>query len=378
MACPPRSPRALGRAGCQPWREFHAAVLAGLATGLVCSCEEAPQARTAPTAAPATVRVVPVVLEPVNPSVRVAGAVDAEARVDVPFQVSGLVAEVLVEEGERVEHGQVLARLDTARLERNLRIARAELRRAAVRVEERSGTLKRQRRLYESGAASRQRYEQARWGLDVARAEHRLAGLRVEAAAEDLRNAELVAPMDGFIERRLAIRHEAARATTAAFVIVDLDTLVVRAQIADSLGGFLRPGLPIAVRSPLRPEGPLGARILRVDLSADPATGLLSVEAELEDSLVALKPGMIVDLELPIAARRTAILVPLGAILRDSISDPFCFVARVGWAERRMLELGGLHGRRVEVRSGLAPGDLVIVEGQHFLVEGDPVRIGEG
>ena len=73
------------------------------------------------------------------------------------------------------------------------------------------------------------------------------------------------------------------------------------------------------------------------------------------------------------------ILVPLAAVLRDADTEPFCFLASGGEgghvAERRAVRVGGLHGDRIAISSGLETGDRLITRGQHFLRPGDAVRV---
>ena len=85
------------------------------------------------------------------------------------------------------------------------------------------------------------------------------------------------------------------------------------------------------------------------------------------------------EVEIPLGETRERILVPLPSVLRDADTRPFAFVVEQREenprVKRRPLALGPLDGDRVTVSAGLHLGDFLVVRGQHFLRDGDPVRI---
>lgn len=119
----------------------------------------------------------------------------------------------------------------------------------------------------------------------------------------------------------------------------------------------------------------------RIDIAADEATRTFPFELSLDNGDLALRPAMVVEVEVRIGDERPATSVPLAAVLRGAGGQPFCFVAEgrdaAPRAARRDVVPGPLRGERVLIDSGLAAGERVVVRGQHFLNEGDRLRLLE-
>lgn len=332
---------------------------------------------------PTPVRVETVARERVVPTLVVPGIVEAESRIELAFRVEGFVARFAVEEGERVEAGDLIAELDLADLERAVRTARAELERARARAAEAELSFDRAERLVALASTSQQRFEAARMQRDVVRAEVRRARLEVEAAQQRLAHGTLRAPIAGYIERRLIEEHEHASARAPVVILTGLDVVIVRGAVSDSAVARLRPGDAALVRSAAWPERRFEGRIRRIDVAADHATRTVPFEVSLANPDLALRPEMGVDVEIPVGAAEPVCSVPLAAVLRGLDAQPFCFVVEaeggaVQRALRRPLELGPVHGDRVAISAGLSPGYRVVIRGQHFLRGEDRVRIVGG
>lgn len=329
---------------------------------------------------PISVRVEALVPRESRERVMLPGVVEAHERAELSFRVTGYVAEVDVEEGDRVEEGQPLASLEREDLERQLREAQGALAIAKARMASARRELDRQQRLQASGSSSRARLDAARTEWDVAVAEHEVASARLDEARDRLDKSELRAPFAGFVSDRQVEPHQLVRAQDPAVVLLDLASVRVRASLADSMAARLRKGNPVRVSSDLWPGRVFSGEVSRMAKSADPATHAVPFEAEIANPDFALLPHLVVDLDLEIGQPSRALLVPLRAVLRDADRRPFCFVvdqppSGAPFASRRFVELGQLRGDRLQIQSGLAEGDRVITRGQHYVRDGDPVHI---
>lgn len=308
----------------------------------------------------------------------VPGIVEPDTRIDLSFRVSGHVAELYVDEGDRVEAGRVLAKLDLTDLSRELHLARAALDRAQASAREAAAELERQVQLYETRATSERMLDKARSTFQVAEADRREAAVRMELMADRLERGTLRAPVSGWIEARRVEPHEFAAADTPVFVLTVLDPITVRAASPDTAVPNLEVGAAASVRSSAVPDREFEGRVSRIALAADPESRTLPFEVEVPNGELLLRPEMAVEVEIRHATGQRVQTVPLTAVLRDANLDPFCFVSRgdngVLTAERRSLVLGSLYGDAVTVASGLEPGERVVVRGQHVLRSGDPIR----
>jgi len=231
------------------------AIVASLALSLL-SLAGCGDPAPAEDAAPRTVTAVaapPLHPVAVAPSLELPGVVEARTRIELAFRVTGFVERFLVDEGDRVEQGQVLAELDRSDLLHERAAARASARRAAAQAAEADRTLARQEELFARESTSRQALDRAGSQAEMALAEAAEARARARLADERVAKAVLRAPVSGVVEARLVDAHELATAQRPVLVLTELDPLVVRASVADQQLGELARGAPAHVTSPLWP-----------------------------------------------------------------------------------------------------------------------------
>ena len=108
---------------------------------------------------------------------------------------------------------------------------------------------------------------------------------------------------------------------------------------------------------------------------------MLALEVRAANPGLALRPGQVVSVEEGLGPERAGASVPLAAVLRGDDGVPFCFVVDEAdggpRAAARRVALGPMHDARVEIASGLAQGERVVVRGQHYLADGDPLAVVE-
>lgn len=369
------------------WSQHPLRALAGWSIGLTLAVLAAGcQDEASPAAAAPSPGEVPVRLERVEPhlisdTIVVPGLAEAKARIELSFRVPGFVERFAVEEGQHVAAGAVLAVLDTDDLERELRSARAALSRARARAGVARQQFERQKALLAESSTSQERWESARAEYEATGGAVREAQVALETAQERLARAQLRAPIDGWVERRLIEAHERVSPERPVLVLSDVDPIVVRGAVADFLLPRLELGMTVHVRSPIWPERFFEGVIRRIDVAADPATHTLPFEAEIGNADLALRPALAVEIEIPTGDPAPVLAVPLSAVLRGASAEPFCFVAGGSEgalrAERRRVAIGSVRGERVVIEEGLVAGDRIVTRGQHFLREGDALRVVE-
>jgi len=361
------------------WAATRRAAVPVLTALLASACGETPAASSASDPPPTkAVRLETLTPREVTPSLMAPGVVEAAARIALAFRVAGFIARFHVDEGDRVEAGDLLAELERQELQHALRRARAALARAQARLADAERALERRTELLARNATSVRHFEEARSAAQVARAERDEARVAVAEARDRLGWAALRAPVDGVVAERRAEAHERATPEAPVLVLAQLDPATVRAAVADTHAASLRVGAPARVRTSLASGEVLAGHIARIAVGADPAARTLPFEVEIPNPEGVLRPELSVEVEVPTGAAEPVLLVPLAAVLRGADTRPFCFLAggRDGAlrAERRPVTLGDVHGERVAIASGLAPGDRVVVRGQHFLQPGDRLR----
>lgn len=345
-------------------RTFVAFIASGVTAFAVACGTGAPDVLDAERAV-TPVEVEPVTEESLASTLAVEGVVEPQVYLELAFGVDGVVSRLHVEEGEVFAAGAPIAELDLSELERAVRDAHAALARAEARLLE--AELSRRAGEALPGA-----------GLDALQAERSRAERALVAAGDDLSGGVLRAPVPGIAVEMLAAAGEFAEGQRAVVRVADLSRVRVRAGLPPAQVARVRVGAEATVRSVHDPGRTYRGRVRGLAATVGDGVGSFSVEVEVVNPELRLRPQAAVQVELPIGPATQAHSVPLAAVLRGAGGRPFSFVVngegedlRVGW---RPVSLGPVHGERVVI-GGLARGERVITRGQHFVTVGDRVRI---
>lgn len=304
------------------------------------------------------------VMQPSNLQVTLRGSTNLRARsqVEVLPKQGGVVARILVEEGTPVRQGQPLAVLDSEEWALQARQSRA-------RAQAAQDALERGIALQREGLLADQEVETLRSNAEVASADAALAELRVE-------NATVVAPLAGVVTHRHIEQGQLVGTNTAAFTVADVSRLEADVGIPEREAARVRVGQPVSISG----EGMAGSvtgRVARIRPVVDPGSGTVQVTVEAnpqQDSQ--LRAGQFVNLDIVTEVLEGRLALPRTSLVLDG-PVPRAFRVVDGRAEELMITMGSSHGERVEILSGISPGDTIVVVGQHNLRNGLPVSIME-
>ncbi|MCB1035101.1 MAG: efflux RND transporter periplasmic adaptor subunit [Acidobacteria bacterium] len=278
-------------------------------------------------------------------------------------EVPGTVEQILVEAGQSVRQGQILASIDTRSLQQELAEAEAFERRAEARFE-------RANRLFERRSITQQQLLDAVTDRDVAAARLASAKLRLEKSA-------VRAPWSGEVARRPVEKGDYVVPGQAVVEILDASRLKVRASAPAADVPYLEVGSPVHLQLEGFGGPPRQGEIVRLGAELDPATRTLEVEAEIPNADGLLKPGMYGSLEILRRTLPQALTVPLKALV-DLGGHQAIFVVEDGRAHRREIQPGPVVGEVVVILEGLEAGEQVVVAGQENLGENQPVAESGG
>jgi RND family efflux transporter MFP subunit len=329
------------------------------ATPEAAASERAPGAVAA---APAVaVRLADVTRGPVARPVRGTGVLRLKSEVDLSFKVGGVVAAVLVEEGQTVKKGQLLARLDPTEVDAALRQAKEGLAKA-------DRDLERVRRLQASGALPIAERENAETGASMARAS-------VDAAGFNAQRSAIYAPDDGRVDRRMVEPGEVMAPGRPAFHVSGRSKgAIVRLGLTDRDALRVRDGDAARVVLDARPDLALPARITQIATVASPGAGTFDVEVRLDALPEGLLSGLTAKVEIvhdePVSA-----VVPIGALVEGQGDQAAVFVADGIRAKKLPVRVAFLQGDRAALSAGLEAVDHVVDSGASQLTEGSLLRI---
>ena len=346
------------------------------------------------------------------------------SEVNILSKVSGRVASVRADVGDAVSSGQILFTIDASDYDAQYRQAKAAYQSAGAVLTRTSDSGQDQqiiqaqsaadaaqvgydnakslydktKSLYDGGAIPKQqlddvqaRFKAAGIQLDSARQNLALvrdksgpqsndvaAGQRDQAKAQlDFAKSQLDAtvvrsPLKGKISYRNVEKGELVGPSSLAFVVIDDSAIYADADVSERVIGRLRAGLVLALTVDALGGGAFSGVIDSVSPAADPRTMLYRVRVRLDNAGGLLRPGMLARIRVPLTEEPDALLLPEKAVFSSGGGDAV-YVVEGGRARLKSVVLGDSDGSCVQIRQGLAEGDVVVSEGQEFLTDGDAV-----
>ena len=321
----------------------------------------------------------------INFTVSANGKVASSEQVEVGPKVGGLVSELLVQEGDMVQAGQVIARLDDQELKARLRQASSAVEQARTTIEvaevqlaQSKDQLARVQRLFDSGVAPRAELDDAQHAanlraaqLRTASASHHEAEASLGYIRTQLNNTVLYAPLNGRVIAKHRERGRVVPPGDPLYTIADSTNLLVRAEVDESDAGKVKIGLLATITSDAFPGRKITGtidkiawRVGRKQVHSDnPAemTDTKVLEAEIPIQLdPQLRIGMAMNVKISTGQKDKALLIPRSAVQRRG-QDILVLVVKDGVVEERPVQLGAFEGQIVEVTAGLQAGEAVVV-----------------
>lgn len=305
------------------------------------------------------------------------GRVEARRESAVGFELGGLVVELLAEEGDNVDRGQIIGRLDTARLEVRLKQLRGRRAALTADIELARATRVRQETLAKQGHASHQRYDEARFQEQALLGRLQELDAEIDSVALDIEKSVLKAPFAAIVGKRLIDEGIVAAAGAPAFELLERINPEARIGVA----GQLIDAIAVGQRHDLIVRGRAVPAIVRSILPVrDRGTRSVDVILTLQASFNGIRRGDLARLEIERPIADPGFWLPLTALTESSRGLWAVYVAADGpdggkTLERRELEVLHQEADRVFARGTLADHEQIVVAGRHRLVPGQSVQI---
>jgi len=368
------------------------------------------QAASAPT--PIATDVTKVETRELQRSVEAVGTLDPNEEVVVSNQVEGTVQQLVVDLGDAVEAGQLIAQLDTRELELNVHQQEAALQQELARVgltdpaasfDEATTSqvrqaeasfadarirLERTKKLAESGVIAQQQ-------LDAQQAQYDGADASLRSARETVRNirasitarraalalaqkkladAKITAPLSGFIKERPAAAGQFLKANSPVVTIVQNSPLKLHTEVPESAVAYVRVGRPVEFHVDAFPEETFEGRVSRLAPSVDQQSRTLKLEALVNNSNGRLKPGFFARVTIQTERKDKALVVPAEAVMTVSGIEKV-FVIDKGKVAERIVRSGVRLANGVEIVDGLTEGELIAKSNLANLQQGREVSV---
>ncbi len=322
---------------------------------------------SAPAARADEPRALSVTVEEVTPErlterLSTTGTIRANEQVELVSEISGKIDEIRFREGSRVAAGQLLLKIDDTELQ-------AQREREQFRLELAERRERQKKQLRDQGVISEDEYDVALNEANVLRSQLRL----IEA---QLAKTEIRAPFAGVIGLRYVSDGSYLSPQKRIATLQDVDSVKVDFSVPEKYASRVKPGGEIAF-SVKGDERTFTAEIYAVEPSVDADTRSLSLRARSANPDGALVPGAFADVELVVAEFDDALTVPAIAVVPE-LGGKKVFVVEGGKAQPRAVETGIRTDERVQIVSGLAPGERVIVSAIQQLRAGLEVAASTG
>lgn len=310
------------------------------------------------------VEVLEVFYQPFNHFIQVSGTAEAVREAYISPEVSGQIREIYVAEGDYVEKGQLLARLNTEITESNIAEVNSALDLATVVFEK-------QQRLWEKGIGSEIQYLNAKNNKESL--EQKLTTLQ---AQRDM--AVIKSPVSGVVDKINSKKGELAMPGIQLMQIVNLEEMFINADVSESYLAQVYEGENVKVEFPAYPGLSMEAPIFRKGNVINPNNRTFRVQLKLKNPDRMLKPNILSIVHINDFSADSALVIP-SALIKQDITGSYIYTIGKSsdtWVAKKVyIETGKSFMDQTMVISGLEPGQLVIRQGSNQVSDGAEVYV---
>jgi len=386
-----------------------AAFVAIAVAAIGCSKTESAQARGRDAAAkPVQVEIVKE--ETVKRAVDLVGTLAAVDQVTISSEADGKVSRILADLGDRVKAGQPLILVDREKQQYNFDQQRATLEKSLAQlgapdpqhlpepektpdVQKAAADLAQAKQAHDRAsqlfkrtlipqqtlddAATTLQSKQASYDLSLQNAKNLRASIQASEASmkladRQLRDTEIRAPFDGYVEKRLVNLGELVKTQMPVMAIVRVDPLKVIAEIPERMAPWIKDGQPVQLRVDAYPDRPFVGKVSRISPAVNTATRAFPFEALVPNQDAVLKPGTFARVHIESDKTDTVLTLPYSAMqYRYGVNR--VFVVDGDKLSVRELKVGDRLGERIEILGGVKSGERVAVTDVDKLADGQKV-----
>ncbi|MCP4215005.1 MAG: efflux RND transporter periplasmic adaptor subunit [bacterium] len=287
-------------------------------------------------------------------------SLEADNEAQVVAQVSGVVEKILVEEGDHVKEGQIMAQLDDDKFSLDLTYAEAKLNQL-------KNEYKRNEELFQKKIISAEVFERSRSDFEMQKAS--VGTSRLMKAYTSIK-----APFTGVVGERMIKKGNMVTVNQACFHIADFDPLLAVLHVPEKELSKLKKNQQGIFDVDAIPGAPFYGKILRISPVINSKTGTFKVTLAVKDKEGRLKHGMFARIRVIYDVHADTLLLPKDAVLTEG-SESVVFVVKDNKAQRKAIGVGYINRTDMEITSGLETGDTVVRSGIGGLKDGSVVEI---
>lgn len=294
-------------------------------------------------------------------NLRYSGTVEASQTIPLSFQSSGTVERVLVQAGDAVRKGQLLATVDK---DDNQSIYNSSL----AMYQQAKDAYDRLKQVHDNGSLSEVKWVEMETNLKKAESQ-------LEVAKNSLEKCNLYAPVSGMIGKRNVEPGQSALSSFAPLELVKIETVLVKISVPENEIGKIRKGMNASFTISALDNKQFEGTITNVGVVADQFSRTYEVKITVKNPELEIKPGMVCDVTLNSTSEKQMVLVPYNAVSKDSEGNSIVFVVNGDQksVRKQIVKVGTYQTKGLEIISGLTANETIVVEGKEKLTDNSPI-----
>ena len=300
------------------------------------------------------------------------GSLEAGRTIMVSTRMMGWIRKVHVREGQSVSKGDLLISIDDSDLKAKKAQAEAGIVEAKAVLANAEKMAERFEKLYADKSVSKQQLDDVLTGRDRAAAGLKMAEAGLAGVKGHLSYLSITAPTDGVVARKMIEEGDMANPGMPLFSLESAGAMKVVAHLGEKDVSAVKIGDPVTIDVTSLDDAVFEAPLNKLIPAANPGSRTYDIEAALENPDPRLRSGMFARVSVPVGTRQ-AVLVPAAAVIKRGQLTGIWIIHGDGTAHLRWVRLGRAVGDAVEILSGLAGGETVVLSTQQPLAEGDRV-----
>ncbi len=302
--------------------------------------------------------------QPIAETLALVGTLAANEFIEVKSETDGTIAEILFEEGQPVQKGALLIRLDESKLSSSLAEAEANLKLSTATFE-RTQELSRQKLI------PQQEYDQAASTFQANKA-------TAELRKRQLQETRIHAPFSGLAGARSISPGQVISKNTTLTWLVDLSIVKAEFNVPERFLSEVKVGQRVQLAVAAYPKQKFQGEVYFLAPQVDPTTRTLLMKARIPNAEHHLKPGMFANLDLTLTLRQEAIVIPESALMSQGDRTLVYVIDGSNNAQVRPVKVGLRIPNQIEILSGIQPGEKVVAEGIQKVRPGGAVKVSGG
>lgn len=303
------------------------------------------------------------------------GTLESYQNPTLSAEAAGSVISILVDEGDKVAKGQLLAEIDPILYEIKTDSAAAELRRLSVLVKNQHKEVERLTALAKKQSVSKDRLEDEQAQLRVVTAQRDIAAKSLQEAQHWKNKTKITAPISGRVARRFISTGDYVKVGNKLFDLVAIDKLRARLNFPEHESPSIEIGKQVRLSSPSNLNQTALGLVKNIRPVVNPASRGIEVLVEV-DNPGGWLPGSTVDAGIVVKISRDAVTVPVASVIRRP-KGSVVYIVRGDRVEARLVQLGRQTDDWVEILQGLEAGQNIVLDGAHYVDDGSAIVVSD-